>query len=152
MIEREGRLGKGVGKERDRVTGKDPLVVIALAFSVNGTAPRRPAAGFATTARSAARIFQGRRAGAQSHCTVSPTSLSALTKARSPPKIYHTNPQPTKKSVSLLRPPPSLLTCASTTSTIFNHNNNDSIRPPHRHSSPFSSQLRPCRRSSAFTC
>lgn len=44
-------------RKRDRVTGENPLVVIALAFiSVNGTAPRRPAAGFAATARSAARI------------------------------------------------------------------------------------------------
>jgi hypothetical protein len=71
------------------------LVVIALAFSVNGTAPRRPAAGFAATARSAARIFQGRRAGAQSHCTVSPTS-SVL----SPKLALHP-----KSTIQILNPP-----------------------------------------------
>ena len=128
------------------------LVVIALAFSVNVTAPRRPAAGFAATGQISRPDFQGRRAGAQSHCTVSPTFSVLSPKLALHPKstIQILNPPKISKfcsdhhrHFSLVHPP---LPPFSTTTTTTRFGHLVVI------SSLLSSQLRPCRRSSTFTC
>jgi hypothetical protein len=108
LIEREGRLSKGVERKGPSY-GRDPLVVIALAFSVNGTAPRRSSSRFRSDRQISRPDFQGRRAGARSHCTVSPTS-SVL----SPKLALHP-----KSTIQILNPPK--ISKSAPTTTVTSH-------------------------------